>query len=60
MEKETIEISMERVLKTYNEARELGHMDALCAMESLFVKDTMPADKICRILKSRKHEGDKV
>ena len=24
------------------------------------VKDTMPMNKICRILKSRKHEGDKV
>lgn len=30
----------------------------LCGMA--IVKDTMPVDKICRILKSMKHEGNKV
>lgn len=50
MEKETIEISRERVLETYATARELGHMDAMCAMESLFGKDTFrPEDVMERV-----------
>lgn len=50
MENKTIEISRERVLKTYATARELGHMDAMCAMESLFGKDTFrPEDVMDRV-----------
>ena len=49
MENKTIEISRERVLETYATARELGHMDAMCAMESLFGKDTFrPEDVMAR------------
>ena len=50
MENKTIEISRERVLETYATARELGHMDAMCAMESLFGKDTFrPEDVMERV-----------
>lgn len=50
MENKTIKISRERVLKTYATARELGHMDAMCAMESLFGKDTFrPEDVMERV-----------
>ena len=50
MENKTIEISRERVLETYATARELGHMDAMCAMESLFGKDTFrPEDVMDRV-----------
>lgn len=50
MENKTIKISRERVLETYATARELGHMDAMCAMESLFGKDTFrPEDVMDRV-----------
>lgn len=50
MGNKTIEISRERVLETYATARELGHMDAMCAMESLFGKDTFrPEDVMERV-----------
>ena len=46
MENKTIKISRERVLETYATARELGHMDAMCAMESLFGKDTFRPEDV--------------
>ena len=48
----TIEISRERVLGTYAAARELGHMDAVLAMEQLFGKDTFRPEDVRERIKT--------
>lgn len=52
MNNETIEIKKEEVLATYKAARENNDINVMCALESLFGKDTFKPKDVCDRIKT--------